>query len=399
VTHSHGPCAAANASGGRRSESPGLKKPGFDHLVASPGGDLPVVGADRDLPLDGCTHKSTYGQYFACIEHVLAQEDALLRRAMQEDQGQSRPPRHIRIRAQKHGALYHPASLEVGWPDGLNAHYALLVAISRPGREALRREAALLQRLQSGPGRDFLPRPLGLVEDGARTFLLVPWFTGFHEFHVAADGSWQLWDHDLGLRQIPLVQVGRIAEQTARILTLCLDTESGACIHPWSHAAGDLIVRMGRLPKGRGEDVEGGLCGDQVDVRLTTVRDFRPLIKTDTPLSALFAFFLDLALRSRLDRVDGVGEWVWLGREVLEAARQGFQEAADQRGADGSLHLLAQVLPAFSPGELLDGYEAILEYFSPAELALILPRLEEHCRELHGLLRTGEGGKSLAAHS
>lgn len=86
-------------------------------------------------------------------------------------------------------------------------------------------------------------------------------------------------------------------------------------IFPWHHAAGDFVVRF-RDP---------GL-----DVRLVTVRDFRPMFDagaTEAPrwfLEALLLFFLNLTIRMRLDRLDGVGDLVWADQWVLLAAIEGF---------------------------------------------------------------------------
>jgi len=55
-----------------------------------------------------------------------------------------------------------------------------------------------------------------------------------------------------------------------------------------------------------------------VDVRLTTARGYEPLVifiedQDINPVMALLYFFLDLTVRMRLDRWEGVGEIVWAG--------------------------------------------------------------------------------------
>ncbi|PTN32578.1 hypothetical protein [Desulfonatronum sp. SC1] len=353
---------------------------GVTCFVASPGGDLPVTANMMDVGLDGCDQGTTYGEYFAAIAGMLASDDQPVPLILARSLDRPTLPDGIVIRAEKHGALYHPASLELVWRQGaenkaeddVRSRFAALTAISPRGRDALRREALVMESLERTPGGAFLPRPLAFRDDETVTFLIVTWFSGFHEFHVAEEGGFSLWDHDQGIRRLGAEQAREVFFQAGRILTLCLDPATGACVHPWSHAAGDFIVRW---------DDNG------VQVRLTTARQHGPLIETENPLSALLAFVLDLALRMRLDRVEGVGEWGWLDQELMLAALQGFYAAVEELGEDaGALGGLAELLPSFSAEELLEGHESILSLFSRAELEVILPRLEAHCRELAAAL-------------
>ncbi|WP_052813318.1 hypothetical protein [Desulfonatronum thioautotrophicum] len=356
--------------------------------VATPSGDLPVTEEGLRLPLDGCNQGTTYGDYFAVLHYLLLRDDRALLRNLEKTVSRSDPPIGIILRAEKHGALYHPASLELVWEGGDPPRrvygdmdgdkdgpvkFALLTAISGHGRAALRNESQALDRLRHLPGSALLPCPLALVEDARATLLVVPWFSGFHEFHVAEVGGFSLWDHDQGVRRLGSKQIREVFFQAGRILTLCLDPETGACVHPWSHAAGDLIVRW---------DAQG------VAVRLTTVRNHSQLIETDNPLSAMLAFVLDLALRMRLDRVEGVGEWIWLDQELMQAGVRGFYSGLGGHGTEaGGLRSLAELLPSFSAEDLWEGHESLLPLFSRAELETILPRLEAHCHELAAALR------------
>lgn len=353
-----------------------LALPGITCLVASPEGDLPMTPETMNIALDGCDQGTTYGEYFATIIRMLARDDRAVPGMLARSLDRTTPPDRLVIRAEKHGALYHPASLELVWSQEAEGkaesdyrpRFAVLTAISPRGRDALRREALALKSLGQTPGGTFLARPLALQDEEAVTFLIAPWFSGFHEFHVAGGGGFSLWDHDQGIRRLGAKQTEVIFFQAGRILTLCLDPTTGACVHPWSHAAGDFIVDWD---------------GNDVQVRLTTARGYAPLIETENPLSALLAFVLDLALRMRLDRVEGVGEWVWLDQKLLHAALRGFYVGVVEHGQNaGALHDLAGLLPSFSAEELLAGHEPLLDLFSRAELQTILPRLEAHCQEL-----------------
>ena len=359
-----------------------LDVPGITCLVASPEGDLPMTPEMMNVALDGCDQGTTYGEYFEAIIRMLARDDRAVLRMLAGSLDRPTPPDAVVVRAEKHGALYHPASLELVWSqeaegkaeNDYRPRFAVLTAISPRGRDALRREALVLERLGQTPGGALLPQPLALQDDEAATFLIAPWFSGFHEFHVAGDGGFSLWDHDQGTRRLEAEQAREVFFQAGRILTLCLDPLTGACVHPWSHAAGDFIVRW---------DENG------VQVRLTTARGYAPLIETENPLSAILAFVLDLVLRMRLDRVEGVGEWAWLDQKLLHAALSGFYVGVGEHEKDAeALRGLAGLLPSFTAEELLEAHESLPGLFSRAELETILPRLEAHCREVATALRT-----------
>ena len=351
--------------------------PEIAYFVSSPDGDLPLTKDDLRIPLEGCPQATSYGEYFGFVRRALLRDDGRLLRSLERFAEAGGEPTCISVRAEKHGALYHPASLSMTWRNGASAKLALLIAITERGRQALRHESGVLRLLQDKPSAAFLPRPLYAMADETASLLVVPWFSGFHEFHVRGDGTFSLWDHDQGLRRLGEPELEKVFFQVGHILTLCVDPANGAVIHPWSHAAGDFIVRWE---------------GREADVRLTTARDYGPLVETDNPLSALFGFFLDLALRVRLDREDGVGEWVWLGRKVVDSAVRGFFAALAEHDAQGdSLAALGRLLPSFSSDELLDGYEPLMDSFSRAELAIILPRLEDHCRDLNEVLIAASG--------
>lgn len=341
------------------------------YSVASPAGDLRVTADDLKLPLEGCELQTTYGVYFSAIEAALQSDVGRMTRIVATYHCRGEAPAAVHVRAEKHGVLYHPASLEATWADGTAARFALHVAMTQKGRTALRHEAAILEHMHSVFDHGLIPTCLHCMDRGEMTFVLEPWFSGFHEFHVDQTGGYVLWDHDLGVRPISVDQSQRVFFQAARILTLYLDARDGACIRPWSHAAGDFVVAM---------DDHG------VRVRLSTVRGYAPFDE-DNPLTALFTFFLDLALRIRLDRINGTGQWVWLGTMALEKAVQGFYAAVAERGTeDTPLDTLCKVLPAFSSRELLEQHAPVLDFFSPRELDIILPRLNRHCAELASCL-------------
>lgn len=353
-----------------------IELPCFIYSVASPKGDLSITGDKLQVLLEGCDLGMTYGGYFSAIRCMLSADNFQAIQSLARLMGHLALPQRIHVRAEKHGALYHPASLELIWPNETKVKCAILVAVSARGRVALRREALVLDHLQETYRLPLLPKKFLFVENETAALLIEPWFSDFHEFHLTSDGCFQLWDYDRGLRLLSASQAQEAFFQAGRILTLFVDSKSGACIHPWSHAAGDFILSSD--PRREDRDV---------DVRLTTARGYGPLLETENPLSALFLFVLDLALRMRLDRVDGVGQWAWLGPDILENALRGFFAAVSEREESKELQSVARLLPSFSAQELAQGSEALLERFSPGERDVVVPHLEQHCLELFEILQ------------
>jgi hypothetical protein len=82
-------------------------------------------------------------------------------------------------------------------------------------------------------------------------------------------------------------------------------------IFPWHHAAGDFVVRS---------------RDDGVGLRLITARQYAPMVAGVSAFDALLFFLLNLSLRTRLDRLDGVGDVVWAEDGCVSATLMGFLE-------------------------------------------------------------------------
>jgi hypothetical protein len=232
--------------------------------------------------------------------------------------------REIRIFSEKHGSDYHPAKIEVYLP-GQVIPFAANVALTERGRFVLANEFEILRNLNHKYNLDYLPRPYFLEEAetdptaGASTLLLIylaDWLEGFYEFHLSidpADGRQKtvLWDNPRHDHYLPEALIRSIYKETARILTRYYDLATFAQIHPWHQGAGDFITRIEN---------------NRVAVRLVAARQYGPLIgPEDLPWEeALLFFWLNLSLRVRLDRLDGVGEIAWADEGCLSSAGEGF---------------------------------------------------------------------------
>ncbi len=343
-------------------------------LVASPHGDLPYAPELADVPLEGCLLSTSYGEYFTGLrDFCLGPGHAALLAAAGTAAGRTMTTGDVTelvIKAQKHGALYHPASIEVRFPGG-RATLGANVATSPHGWAALAREQAVLSRLSREVPEAGLPRPLCFDEGDRLDILLVEWFAGFHEFHATSGGGAVVWDFDGGgLAPLGPDTAGEIFRQAARILALCLDVESGARIWPWRHAAGEFVARCG---------------GAGVETRLITARGYGPSALGGGE-RGLLHFILTTTLFMRLDRLDGVGERVFLPQWCLEAAVEGMLDALGQRPE------VQKHIPDFAAAlgrVTLDAWRDILtadaDFCADSDATFLLDHLPQHISELSGM--------------
>jgi hypothetical protein len=202
---------------------------------------------------------------------------------------------------------------------------------------------------------------------------LAEWLEGFHEFHLSidpADGRQKivLWDNQRHDHYLPEAFISLIYKETARILTRYYDLHTFFQIHPWHLAAGDFIAR---------------LENDGVEVRLVAARQYGPLIgPEDLPWEeALFFFLLNLTLRVRLDRLDGVGEIAWAGEGCLGSTIEGFFLALEEKVERGEFtedfpKRFRQFLRSLSMEDLEEGLAALVGAYDPA--APDLPMIQAH---------------------
>lgn len=360
-----------------------MRTPDICLRIASPDGDLAPTEAMLDVPLEGCPAKTPYRIYFQAIQEVLARDDAPFASLRQT-------PDRIVLRAEKHGAFAHPASVEAFDALGGRVKRVALVATTPPAIAALKDEYERLRSLRERFELPYLPRPLLFDTAQGLGCLLAEWFEDFHEFHVTDAGDFVLWDYQRGLRPLTREQVREVFRQIGFILTSYYDPQSHAQIHPWRHAAGDFIVKAGVAPD------------HSIDVRLTTARGYGPRasaeLGAENPRLALLLFFLDITLCGRLDRVQGVGEAAWLPEPCLEGLVRGFfQGLAGKDLADCGLDDFSEVLVSFAPEELRACLAPVLDTLYGQDLATAEVHADEHVREVHALVRRFAGHKRACA--
>ncbi|NMC50174.1 MAG: hypothetical protein GYA47_12235 [Desulfovibrio sp.] len=347
--------------------------PRVTFAVASATGDIPFDQGLRDVPLEGCPLSTTYGEYFDGLRDFVLGPG--LPALVGELARQTKRPvsegelAAIVIKAQKHGALYHPASVQVTGPAG-SATLGVNVAAGPHGWAALAREHKVLARLSRDVPDAGLPRPLCFHEGDRLDFLMVNWFSGFHEFHVGSDGRIVLWDYeDGGLIPLEIPMAREVYRQSARILTLCYDPVTGDRVWPWRHAAGDFVA---------------SLAGGRVRTRLITARGYgAPAGVTMNMLGALRHFLLTTTLYMRLDRLDGVGERKFLPAWCLEAAVEGILETfVEHSDIRERLPGAGEAVRALSPEAWRDVLAADPDFAADPDAEFLLSRLDGHLADL-----------------
>lgn len=308
----------------------------------------------------------------------------------------------ILIRSEKHGTLYHVASVEIAG-HGPRRKFAVSTAFSEPKMKALLHEFETMGFLNRNFRYPYLPS-VYLAEKapcsnpkGTETILMhvSEWLEGYHEWHLTADQDGKqavlIWDMEKGNRRASREESHALFRKASKILTLYYGTKTYRQIYPWHHAAGDFVVKS---------------VGKTIDVRLTTARNYLPLIsfpkKADTNrVTALVAFLLNMAVQTRLDKLGGVGEPVWAQEEFVRPSLEGFFGALRTMKAEGRYDLdegpdLLTLLKKFSREELQRLYAPLMESYreeKPADFTVVEKNLEGHISTLWRALQAfHEGG-------
>ena len=371
------------------------------YFFSAPKEDIPVCYDDLQRPFlisPGERHPFlTLGNYFEAIKDFIFRDHgrplvSVLREQLKTDIDPE-SIKEILIRTEKHGALYHLASVEV-FSAGLSLKLCVSTAVSENEKAWLRHEFDLLKFLNSTFASPYLPVPY--FEGDAKvhsdhgneslSMFLTEWFENYHEWHLSMDetGGKQricIWDLRNGHRFASKKEAFEIFRQASKILTLYYDIQGFNQIYPWHHAAGDFIVRS-----------EEGI----IDVKLTTARKYEPIMlfsseDTIDPVVALTYFFLNLSIRMRLDKSDGVGIKTWADGFSVKALIRGFFEGlgimeADGRYGLGQVRDLLSLFKGFDREELAGLFQPLLDLYAkedPGDFSVIQANLKSHVEQLY----------------
>jgi len=239
----------------------------------------------------------------------------------------------IRIFLDKHGEFYHPSKIEAVL-QAVKIPFVLNVAVTDVGKQCAQREYRLLKKLDTQYPDSFIPKVyaqsnLFTKMDQVETrMFLGEWFEGFNEFHMSLDPDDKkykiiVWDHVHGNFFLTPHQTMDLYRQAAKILTHYYNVLTFEQIFSWHHAAGDFVLKCQE---------------NDIELKLVTVRQYRSMyedtivsesieLDSELILEALLVFFLNMAIKMRIDRLDGVGEIVWSDDVALKGILKGFFEA------------------------------------------------------------------------
>ncbi|MFZ3048999.1 MAG: hypothetical protein WA151_24035 [Desulfatirhabdiaceae bacterium] len=340
----------------------------------------------------------TYGDYFEGVRAFLIQNDGIrihhaLNRLFEAPRS-FQDIDAIDIHLIKHGEFYHPGRVDIHL-SGKRVSFLVNVALSKPGMATAQNEFRLLERLsQTGCGQ-FLPevfdlKKIGLPSGMALWIFSAEWLHGFHEWHLLrnpSDGKTGIvvWDSEQGHRWLSPHQSGMVYHRIAEILTCFYRLETGNQIFPWHHAAGDFIVRTD---------------ADRVDVRLITVRQYHSMMdmEMDSPEDVFLSIMLclcNLSIRTRLDRQDGTGDYIWADSSVIPFTVAGFMDGLRKKEPVPFLpkhpaDCFLEYVHAVTRDDMDQLCRAIVDSYNPRapEIPLIHRQLSDHVTLLsHALTR------------
>ena len=389
-------------------------EPKIRYLSSSPYGDIvpDKIALESPLPLrlsdiDG-TGKGghriglTYGQYLETIKAFLSRDSyRLLIDAIKKKTGKMITLQDIdslAIRTEKHGAMYHIASIDVITANDLNK-FVVTAALSEAGKLYLENDFHWLNYLNNKFAFPYLPHVYhkGKMKyrtsqgtDDTMLISLGEWLEGYHEFHLSPDSKDQgqkivVWDSDNGYRYLSDRQSYNLYRLASKILALYYDIDTFEQISFWHHAAGDFIVRI------EGEDI---------DLKLITVRRYEPMISFSTDeesnkMAALLYFFVHLMIRMRMDRLDGTGDAVWADDFCPDAVMKGFYEALEikeETGRPASIDRkeFLSSLKRFTRDDWKDMAHATLQTCPQpeADLPIIMRNLDNHIERLYAVIQS-----------
>jgi len=352
----------------------------------------------RHFPGENEASSLSHGEYFHSLRTFLENDGceiicrALTRRLQQNVKAQD--IREIHICLEKHGEFYHPARIEV-----LACHqkisFVLNVAVSETGIETIKKEYHSLTKLNDEFPLCFLPEVYGFGEvesmgDHKIRMFLGHWFEGYNEFHVARDPSDKrnkilVWDDIRRRCYLSSEESVDLYRQAARILTYYYNVESFEQIFPWHHGAGDFVVKI---------------VNSDLDIKLISARGYGPLFTNSAQLKsgqkdvelmlqALLIFLVNLSVRMRLDRYDGVGDIVWADGPAVQSTLDGFFDGLALKLPVASMpdsldKCFRYYLSNCTREDLVELSKATIKTFHrrASEVRVVNQHLDEHVEEL-----------------
>jgi len=371
---------------------------------------LPIpLSMKKPQKVDGIS--LNYGEYFYAVRSFLEKDEfKSITSAISQRLNQDIKPEEIQkihIYLEKHGEFYHPAKIET-YINGSRILFVLNVAISNTGKDFIKREFEILNKLNNEFSFSFIPKVYSQDKIFIKnkeleiSMFLGEWFEGFNEFHISqnhykqakTDSSIKIvvWDHEKGNFFLSADETLELYSQVAMILTCYYNSETFEQIFPWHHAAGDFVIK---------------LQNNKMEIKLITVRQYTPMLEnkneiaknnTDSDiylmLEAMLVFFLNLSIRNRLDRLDGIGEIVWSDNIAVEGTLKGFLKglakiSSNNLTPDTIAANFINYISCFTKTDLLELSNSIVNTYNPmaSEISTIRQNLKNHVALLYNSIK------------
>ena len=370
------------------------------YFFSSPEGDVPVSEEMMRRPfvlrpLENHPFLSL-GNFFHATRDFLWQGDGerlfYPMKGLKSTDGQMGKIQQLIIRYEKYGALYQILSAEAVAEDSTRK-YAVIAALSPEAKETLERECDLLGRLNSRYAYPLIPQIYvrGEVVSGhpgkseTIDMALSNWFERYHEWHFSGDKNnaetISIWNMEKGYQSAATDMIREIIRQASKILTLYYDPISNHQIYPWHHGAGDFVVKVDE---------------ESVDVRLISVRGYDATVSPlkgniTNPLEPILFFFLNMTVRMRIDKFEGMGDPVWAAAFILPAVLSGFLEGLRQKEEKGKTNnrisekmlLYLRDLSRKALHEKLVRQIEMYRRIDPVDFSCMRKHIEAHADELY----------------
>lgn len=356
-----------------------------------------IIKSDSDIFL-------SHGGYFTAVRDFLERDRcAIITRSVSQHLHRnitSDEIDEIRIFLDKHGEFYHPARIETVL-QGDVIFFVMNVAVSDVGKQYAQREYQLLKKLNTQFPDSYIPSVYAQSHVFSKTdqietrMFLGEWFEGFNEFHISLDPHDErykiiVWDHEHGNFFLTPHQTVELYRQATEILTYYYNIETFEQICLWHHAAGDFVLKCHK---------------DDIELKLVTVRQYRSMYENkfgsefidpdaELILEAMLVFFLNTAIKMRIDRLDGVGDIVWSDDIALKGILEGFFEGLALKPMIDKFpvpldYCFRQHLLSCNRADFFDLNHAIVHsYASQApEIPVIRQHLEKHVEDLYHAVR------------
>lgn len=324
----------------------------------------------------------SYGDYFLAVKDFIISTDYSCL-----DSSSASDIEKIDIHLEKHGAYYHPGRIKATYKENIARNFVVNLAVNEFAKKTAKCEFDILTSLKKQPAGKYLPSVYGFAETTTSCGAMLSmfsgeWLDGFHEFHFSGGNKKVIVWSPGGNFYLSENQACEAYRTAANILTSFYDTNNFNQIYPWHHAAGDFVISVEK--------------GGGVDIKLITARQYAPLFQFDdeedqqfSRIIGLLYFFLNMSIRMRLDRLDGINDFIWADDFVLESTVRGFLDSAETLEIDGMTgkDAMDACIKAFSDETFFDMSKELVAMHNQAspEIKVIKENLENHSKTAYRL--------------